>query len=1233
MYRTLHDGHHLIIVKGYPLDLRSGLPLLPSRLFLIAVPPNARVVNCFIERVETVQLPWVVNPPIPQYTIRALLPNSTPVVLPSVTISRPYPEHPVEFIGEQLWQGFRCYAIRIWPVQWDPQTKQVTWIRRVTIRMLYEPWLPLLKPSPPSIWDSLAKRTGLIVNYEQAVRAGWRAHIPIIVPGGIPYANGRRGWVLQTRPNAPGVWKTRSLAVRDEDAADILVVVSKTCAKPFFDEYVPWRAAQGLRVNVTYLENIFSIYAGGYPERIRNFIIDAYNTWGGRLKYVILAYDVRENPEAVGTPWWIFYKGYYVGTSYEPWAPTDLPFGDLNSNYDVDQDGYLGDPEDVYSGAIDYTPEVFVGRIPVNNLTQAQQAVHRIILFEGTLDRQRDFFAGATLFVTDDGPSVVYFIHYDYVLQYIDEKTPWSPLWDEPGCTRIYDGGSYGYNYTSGTDFVDAWNAAGNHCLTFWNAHGAPTGIQGGFSYRYIPLLRTLGGLVWASSCYTGSWHNREFYVDYGSGPGGFHSDRDSLAECMLAMPKTTLICGGIGYVGASAPAFGLDDRWIASSYNHSASAPNNGEINYNIDDFSDGMLALTIKLLFQVSYNRTRYTWVERPLTQGEAFWFMKYYFYTKDLGHSGWNDQYLEYYCSQQNIFNLFGDPVIDLCRPTTFLRLTTNNTEPEVEQTISITATLCTGYEYNTTTKRYQPGHIPVFNQSIEFYYRVGNETWSFLGTSQTNGSGVASITFHIPRDPRFFNKTVEIKAVFHGSDLWVSCQQTLEISVIAYYIHAAITSPTGTYLFTNSARIWIHATTVWGSIAQVTVTVNNASSVTARQFNETHWYADVNLNYGVNLITALVVHQDGPKARVFRTYYRPFPLPYHEYFRNFNKTLPDGWWADSTTLWHLSSTYRCLWFGDEASGSYIAGSSGSVFFLVDLRDTSTAYLLINTSWQFSLLDYGEIAVSQNGEEWIPLVRYRGWGPWRVRGYNLTNFAGSVLWVRLYVSSLSPEAPESPAGWFISRLSVVSSITQPSIRIIYPSTGIYVNTTCVQVTWSVRGDASGVYQLFVNGSHRAEVYGNAFLLTNLTEGWYTLTVVGSDPMNSTVTASTEFGVDLTPPSLLLSEPINGSSLTSPVCVVWNGSDKLSGVHHYSIRIDSGDWIDLPSTTTSYVVHLKPGNHTIWLRAVDCAGNIRTVSVSVIVRGPSFIPTTLVVLTAGLAAAVSIVAILYVKRRRSAR
>ncbi len=104
---------------------------------------------------------------------------------------------------------------------------------------------------------------------------------------------------------------------------------------------------------------------------------------------------------------------------------------------------------------------------------------------------------------------------------------------------------------------------------------------------------------------------------------------------------------------------------------------------------------------------------------------------------------------------------------------------------------------------------------------------------------------------------------------------------------------------------------------------------------------------------------------------------------------------------------------------------------------------------------------------------------------------------------------------------------------------------------------------------------------------EGWHTIEAYSVDYYGNVETPVSEsFGIDKQPPTVDLSmqdEPVDGW-FDSPVTVALSGSDDRSGLEKIMVKIDNGGWNEY---VESFI--LDEGKHSVWIVAVDNAGNIQ--------------------------------------------
>lgn len=114
----------------------------------------------------------------------------------------------------------------------------------------------------------------------------------------------------------------------------------------------------------------------------------------------------------------------------------------------------------------------------------------------------------------------------------------------------------------------------------------------------------------------------------------------------------------------------------------------------------------------------------------------------------------------------------------------------------------------------------------------------------------------------------------------------------------------------------------------------------------------------------------------------------------------------------------------------------------------------------------------------------------------------------------------------------------------------------------------------------------------VTISSDGTHTLVFRSIDHAGNVEDAITiEVKLDSTKPivELELADDGDGTLATSTARVVWTGSDETSGIERYEVRIDGGAYVKVNLGTTHVFTGIEDGGHTVTVKAVDKAGNIR--------------------------------------------
>ena len=176
-------------------------------------------------------------------------------------------------------------------------------------------------------------------------------------------------------------------------------------------------------------------------------------------------------------------------------------------------------------------------------------------------------------------------------------------------------------------------------------------------------------------------------------------------------------------------------------------------------------------------------------------------------------------------------------------------------------------------------------------------------------------------------------------------------------------------------------------------------------------------------------------------------------------------------------------------------------------------------------------------------------------------------------------------------------------PTVTIVEPTAGSWFNIKNVTVSWTANDTGSGIdhYEVRIDAGTWINVGLNtSYTFINIGEGSHTVDVRAYDKAGNTGLDTTNFGVDTVAPTVTISDPSDGAYVnTSDVAVTWTGSDATSGIDHYEVRCynstwDTG-WINVGTSTTHTFTNLADGQYTIYVKAIDLAGNVGVDSITI--------------------------------------
>lgn len=185
--------------------------------------------------------------------------------------------------------------------------------------------------------------------------------------------------------------------------------------------------------------------------------------------------------------------------------------------------------------------------------------------------------------------------------------------------------------------------------------------------------------------------------------------------------------------------------------------------------------------------------------------------------------------------------------------------------------------------------------------------------------------------------------------------------------------------------------------------------------------------------------------------------------------------------------------------------------------------------------------------------------------------------------------------------SSRSFTLDLTAPTLTINSPSNGSYIASSNVNLTWSASDPhplyCSGIehYELKIDAESWIIIEDTSYMFTGVNNGDHVVYVRAVDKVGNVNETPLGFIVDTTSPSLSITSPSSGETFrSSSVTIVWSGSDAVSGIDHYEVRIDGGSWNDVGASEEHTFTKVGDGTHIVEVKAVDKAGLSEEGSVS---------------------------------------
>lgn len=322
-----------------------GMPALPAIGASILLPPGEDLVSVRVVPAGRIRVPgdYLVEPGQKQYPLS--------FVGPVERFTADYEGlglYPVEKHGPPgfgFYRGHGIASVALHPVEYDTETGAVYYYKSMDVEVESAPTVAALRTA------ERMTRTDAATN----------AQLARVVDN--PSRRAFYNTMDRVRP------LSRSL---DPSLEYKYIIITTSSWDDYLTGFADFETQRGYRAGIFLRSWISSNYAGDDDQmKIRNFIIDAYNTWD--IDYVLLVGDARD---ANGIPHRGMWNDAYGEGEND--LPSDLYYSSLDGNWNTDGDNYWGEynPEEA-----DLYPEVAIGRVCADDVASVQNFVTKTMRY------------------------------------------------------------------------------------------------------------------------------------------------------------------------------------------------------------------------------------------------------------------------------------------------------------------------------------------------------------------------------------------------------------------------------------------------------------------------------------------------------------------------------------------------------------------------------------------------------------------------------------------------------------------------------------------------------------------------------------------------------------------------------------------------------------------------------------------------------------------------------------
>ncbi len=268
------------------------------------------------------------------------------------TSDNPFPAQTHKLVTIQKMRGVTFAYIQVYPVTYYPKSGKLEYYKNISVQVT-------TKPAKDFANSNIRVR---LAGMKSMCREAENIELLTTYQDGAIQGTYQRG-ICNPREDYKWVFVTSE-------------AIANASTSPSVSDLVQQRQSMGFTAKVMTIEDVKSNYDGvDNAEKLRNFVIDAYNNWS--TEFVVLGGDVDVVP--------LRQLYCYVDSENEDQIDSDIYFQCLDGEYNYNGNTNWGEPDDGFDYEdVDLLAEVFIGRISAENATEMANALYKIIAYENS---------------------------------------------------------------------------------------------------------------------------------------------------------------------------------------------------------------------------------------------------------------------------------------------------------------------------------------------------------------------------------------------------------------------------------------------------------------------------------------------------------------------------------------------------------------------------------------------------------------------------------------------------------------------------------------------------------------------------------------------------------------------------------------------------------------------------------------------------------------------------------